>query len=108
MSGQKTYPTHRIHFGEKTTDQYGKEKIGKPVEVATVWPRKDGKQGGIIQWNISPEKLGDGVYFQLENERQKTQEAEREPSSARQAPDRFDRVDTGREQNREHQQGQAR
>lgn len=82
MSEEKTYPTHRISFGEKTIDQDGKDKVGKPVEVATVWPRKDGKQGGIVQWNISPEKLGDGVYFHLENERQQKRE-----------PDRFDQVD---------------
>lgn len=85
MSEEKTYPTHRISFSEKIIDQDGKDKVGKPVEVAAVWPRKDGKQGGIIQWNISPEKLGDGVYFHLENERQQNRGASK--------PDRFDQVD---------------
>ncbi len=65
----KTYPTHRISFSEKRVDEQGREKLGAPVEVATVWPRKGDKQGGIIQWNISPEKLDDGVYFMLNNER---------------------------------------
>ena len=66
----KTYPTHRISFSEKKLDHRGHDKLGPPVEVATVWPRKNGKEGGIIQWNISPEKLNDGVYFMLDNERQ--------------------------------------
>lgn len=67
---QKTQPTHTISFSEKSVDQFGKEKLGKPTEVATVWPRKEGKQGGIIDWHIKPEKLKDGVYFHLENNRE--------------------------------------
>ncbi len=66
----KVYPTHRISFSEKQDDGRGRDKLGAPVEVATVWPRKHGKQGGIIQWNIAPEKLNNGVFFMLENERQ--------------------------------------
>jgi len=68
MSEDKTYPTHRISFSEITPDDRGRDTVGRPVEVAAVFPR-EGKQGGIIKWNIQPEKLGDGVYFMLENER---------------------------------------
>lgn len=68
----KTYPTHRISFSEKQIDERGREKLGQPVEVAAVWPRKHGKQGGIIEWKIAPEKLGNGAYFMLDNERQNT------------------------------------
>lgn len=92
MSNAKTYPTHRISFAEKTSDEAGNEKVGKPVEVAVVWPRKDGKQGGILEWNIKPEKLGDGVWFHLENDRQQTR--------VQAAQDQFDLVDQVQEQTR--------
>ena len=52
MSDDKKYPTHRISFSEIRTDQYGEEKLGKPVEIGTVWPRSNGKQGGLIDWHI--------------------------------------------------------
>ena len=78
MSNDKIQPTHRISFSEKQSDDRGNERLGAPTEVATVWPRKNGKQGGIIQWHISPEKLGNnGVYFMLDNERQQSQANER-------------------------------
>tara|TARA_B100001093_G_scaffold517259_1_gene598318 strand:+ start:651 stop:950 length:300 start_codon:yes stop_codon:yes gene_type:complete len=73
---EKTYPSHKISFSQKQYDERGRERLGAPVEVATVWPRKGDKQGGIIQWNISPEKLGnDGVYFMLDNERRQSRES---------------------------------
>ena len=100
MSDERTYPTHRISFAEKITDRSGNPKVGKPVEVAVVWPRKDGKQGGVLEWNIKPEKLGDGVWFHLENDRQQTRANESRQTSAQAAQDRFDRVDRGQKQAR--------
>ena len=75
MSDDKNYPTHRITFSEKKLDAQGNDRLGQPVEVGVVWPRKDGKQGGIVDWHISPENLGEGVYFQLDNERTRSQYA---------------------------------
>ncbi len=92
MSEEKTYPTHRISFSQTSLDARGREKLGSPVEVATVWPRKNGKQGGIIQWHINPQNLGDGAYFMLDNQRQKAQGAEQ--------GDQFDRADA-KEPNRD-------
>ena len=69
MSDDKKYPTHRISFSEIRTDQYGEEKLGKPVEIGTVWPRSNGKQGGLIDWHIDPKNLGEGVFYHFENER---------------------------------------
>ncbi len=69
MSNNKTQPTHSLSFAEKKFDENGREKLGRPVEVATVWPRNNGKKGGMLQWHISPKNLGDGAYFLLENER---------------------------------------
>ena len=83
---EKNYPTHRISFSEKKWDDRGNEKLGTPVEVATVWPRKNGKQGGIIQWHIAPERLNNGVYFMLENERQQNR--------SQHQPDGFDQTDS--------------
>lgn len=86
MNDEKKFPTARISFSEKQLDEQGREKLGRPVEVATIWPRENGKQGGIIQWHISPKNLGEGVYFHLENERQNRQ-------SRNQEKDAFDRAD---------------
>jgi hypothetical protein len=74
MSDDKNYPSHRITFSEKKLDANGNTKLGQPVEVGVIWPRKEGKQGGIIDWHVSPKKLGDGVYFQLDNERSQTRQ----------------------------------
>ena len=75
MSEGKNYPTHRISFAEVTRDANGREQLGKPVEVATVWPRKDPKKsGGIIKWHIQPQALSpEGVFFQLDTERTRNQ-----------------------------------
>lgn len=65
----KKYPSHRISFSEIRTDQYGEEKLGKPVEIASIWPRSNGKKGGIFEWHIDPKCLKEGVYYHFENER---------------------------------------
>ena len=82
MSEDKTFPTHRLSFSEKHVDDQGREKLGAPVEVATAWPRKNGKQGSIIDWHIKPEKLGDGAFFLLENERQQHQDQHQDRGDA--------------------------
>lgn len=82
MTEAKNYPSHTITFAEKQLDERGRDKLGKPVEVATVWPRTKGKQGGSIQWHVSPKNLGDGAWFVLDKERQQTQDT-----------DAFDRAD---------------
>lgn len=86
----KVYPTHRISFSEKQMDEQGKEKLGHPMDVATVWPRKNEKHGGIIQWHIAPEKLRGGVYFMLENERRQTRQTRQSAEAQR---DGFDQSD---------------
>lgn len=88
MSEDKIKPTHRISFSEKQLDGSGHEKLGQPVEVAVVWPRKEGKQGGIIEWHVSPEKLGNGVYFHLDNDRTQNRQAAEK--------DAFDQVDSAK------------
>lgn len=82
MSDEKTQPTGRISFAETKQDHHGQNKVGTPVQVATIWPRKGDKQGGIVDWHIAPEKLGKGVYFHLDNERQQQQGQEQPPKDA--------------------------
>lgn len=93
MSDKKVYPTHRISFSEVNPDARKGEQVGKPIDVATIWPRKEGKNGGIIEWHIHPSKLGEGVYFHLENERQQTTEAHQSDGF-----DRIDQKESGRDQ----------
>lgn len=83
MSAPKNYPSHTISFAEKQLDARGYEKVGKPVEVATIWPRTNGKQGGTIQWHINPKHLGEGAWYVLDKERHQTQD---------QGPDAFDQA----------------
>ena len=73
---EKDYPTRRISFAEQRLDERGNTALGKPVEVATAWPRKDGKQGEIINWHISPQSLREGAFFVLDVERHQTREAQ--------------------------------
>ncbi|ODS23047.1 hypothetical protein AB835_10875 [Candidatus Endobugula sertula] len=87
MSDQKKLPSHTLSFAETQVDGRGQEKLGKPVEVATVWPRSNGKKGGMVQWHISPQNLGDGAWFLLDKERQQNQNKAQEK-------DAFDQVKT--------------
>ncbi len=91
MSDNKTYPTHKISFAEKQIDARGNEKLGRPIEVATAWPRKNGKKGATLEWHISPKTLNEGAFFLLENERQNQRSNE---------PDAFEKADVSPEQDK--------
>lgn len=67
MSEEKTYPTYRIHFQEEREARQGIPEYGKPIEVAAAWPRKEGKQGELLSWHLSPERLPRGQYTLSEN-----------------------------------------
>ena len=91
MSDTKTYPTHKISFAEKQLDARGNEKLGRPIEVATAWPRKNDKKGSMIEWHISPKTLNEGAFFLLENERQNQRSNESDAfdqAGASQEPDK--------------------
>jgi hypothetical protein len=58
----KTRPTHRISFCTRLgLDAEGVERLGPPREVGAVWPRRNGKQGGVIRFDHTPRESG--VYF---------------------------------------------
>ena len=60
----KTTPTHRVTFTDAITQTPNSEALAAGV----VWPRKGGKQGGILKWDISPEILGEGLYRLVVND----------------------------------------
>lgn len=62
-----TPKTYRISFSEKRDDLTNGSQLGRPVDVASV------QENGVISWSISPQRLNEGVFFVLENERQQQQ-----------------------------------
>lgn len=59
-------PLYRVTFSRITgTDQDGNDILLRPKEIGAVWPRKNGKAGGILQLDIIPIELTQrkGVIF---------------------------------------------
>mgnify|MGYP000308036394 CR=1 FL=1 len=63
---QKTLPLYRVSFARITgQDSEGRDELARPKEIGAVWPRKNGKIGGILQLDIIPIELTQrqGVIF---------------------------------------------
>ena len=60
-------PLFRVTFSRIETDETGKDIVMKPKEIGAVWPRKNGKQGGILTLDLIPIELTQrkGVLFIL-------------------------------------------
>ena len=58
---------HRFTFSRIETDETGRDIVMKPKEIGAVWPRKNGKQGGILSLDLIPIELTQrkGVLFIL-------------------------------------------
>jgi hypothetical protein len=59
-------PLYRVSFARITgQDRNGRDELSRPKEIGAVWPRKNGKQGGILQLDIIPIELTQrqGVIF---------------------------------------------
>lgn len=59
-------PLYRVTFSRITgQDQTGQDILARPKEIGAVWPRKNGKVGGIIALDIIPIELTkrEGVIF---------------------------------------------
>ena len=91
----KSRPSHYLTFSEYKTNEHGQRYEGTPIDVAVVWPRKNGKQGGILDWNLKPQHLGEGIYRL--HERERTQQHQQDAGQRR---DAFAQVDQSR-QNRD-------
>lgn len=51
-------PLYRVTFSRITgQDEKGGEVLGKPREIGAIWPRKNGKVGGIMQLDLIPIEL---------------------------------------------------
>ena len=61
-----TRPLYRVSLSRITgTDEDGQDTLGKPREIGAVWPRKNGKSGGLVTLDIIPVELSthQGVIF---------------------------------------------
>lgn len=61
-----TKPLYRVTFSRITGhDPNGAEMLTRPKEIGAVWPRKNGKAGGVLQLDIIPVELTQrkGVMF---------------------------------------------
>ena len=60
-------PLFRVTFSRIDTDNDGKDTVMRPKEIGAVWPRKNGKQGGILALDLIPIELTQrkGVLFIL-------------------------------------------
>ena len=59
-------PTFRVSFSRITgQDQEGNDVLARPKEIGAVWPRKNGKSGGILTLDLIPIELAQrqGVIF---------------------------------------------
>lgn len=63
---QTDRPLSRVTFSRITgQDENGRDILARPKEIGAIWPRKNGKIGGIIQLDIIPVELTkrEGVLF---------------------------------------------
>ena len=59
-------PLYRVSFSRITgQDGNGQDELARPKEIGAIWPRKNGKAGGILQLDIIPIELTQrqGVIF---------------------------------------------
>lgn len=59
-------PLFRVAFSRITgTDEHGEDILDRPREIGAIWPRRNGKTGGILSLDIIPVELAQrqGVLF---------------------------------------------
>lgn len=63
---QSPKPLYRVTFSRIIgQDRQGRDELARPKEIGAVWPRKNGKTGGVLQLDIIPIELTQrqGVIF---------------------------------------------
>lgn len=51
-------PLYRVTFSRITgQDREGQDLLSRPKEIGAVWPRKNGKAGGILSLDLIPVEL---------------------------------------------------
>ncbi|MEO4045363.1 hypothetical protein AAFN47_27540 [Hoeflea sp. CAU 1731] len=66
-------PLYRVTFSRIIgKDTEGKDMLARPKEIGAVWPRRNGKAGGILALDIIPVELAQrqGVIFLVPATRQ--------------------------------------
>lgn len=66
MTTNANKPLYRLTFSRIVgQDDDGRDQLGKPKEIGAVWPRKGGKKGGLVQFDMIPIELTQrqGVMF---------------------------------------------
>jgi hypothetical protein len=60
-------PLFRVTFSRVETDKDGNDIVTRPKEIGAIWPRKNGKAGGILSFAHIPVELAQrrGVIFVL-------------------------------------------
>lgn len=60
-------PLFRVSFSRIHKDADGNQLVGRPKEIGAIWPRKNGKKGGILALDLIPIELTrrEGVLFIL-------------------------------------------
>jgi hypothetical protein len=62
----KDRPLYRVTFSRITGhDHDGRDVLSRPKEIGAVWPRKNGKTGGVLTLDLIPVELAQrqGVIF---------------------------------------------
>lgn len=55
---QPSQPLYRVTFARITgQDRQGNDMLARPKEIGAVWPRKNGKKGGVLALDIIPIEL---------------------------------------------------
>lgn len=68
MANTKTHdrPLYRVTFSRIIgKEENGQDQLARPKEIGAVWPRKNGKTGGLLTLDIIPVELTQrqGVIF---------------------------------------------
>lgn len=50
-------PLFRVTFSRIETDKGGNDIVTRPKEIGAIWPRKNGKAGGILSFAHIPVEL---------------------------------------------------
>ena len=54
----KDRPLYRVTFSRITgQDRDGRDTLSRPKEIGAVWPRKNGKAGGVLTLDLIPVEL---------------------------------------------------
>jgi hypothetical protein len=61
----KQYPVSLILFSEYEFDARGRQALARPVQIGSVWPRKEAGKGNIIKWDIKLRDIYNGVTFEV-------------------------------------------